>query len=167
MSSRGGRLMGKVYDGGRDHWDKMQADAASRRDPHEGQPALKGGGGGGTSNDMIPIKDYVDSRDDAVESRLTQQLDKLSTKGTIWAAMATAVGLIAAMLTFGGDRFDSGLAVSPAFQEAATKQATIDGRQNATLNELNGKLDILIVRTAPDKANDTSHRLRGAAAKPD
>ena len=146
-------------------WQGMQARHGGLK-AEEPELDLKGGGGGGTLDDMIPLKEYVDARDDAVESRLSQKLDKLSTKGTIWTAVATAVGVTLAVLAFGGDRFDTGLAISPAFQEAAFTQATVDNRQDANITELNKKLDILIVRTAPDHAAQTAERLRDGNRKP-
>lgn len=110
--------------------------------------ALKQGGGGGTSDEMIPIKEYVDARDDAVESRLSQKLDKLSTKGTIWAAVATGVGITLAALAFGGDRFDAGMEVSPQLQEMNASYATTDNRQDAQITAMNAKLDVIINQTA-------------------
>jgi hypothetical protein len=101
----------------------------------------------------ISIKDYVDSRDDAVESRLTQKLDKLSTKGTIWAAMATAVGIVFAAWAIAGDRFDAGMSISPVVTQMQNSQAAVDREQNAKLDLLDDKLDILLERTAGNAAN--------------
>jgi hypothetical protein len=140
-------------------WKAMQK--KHRAQKAKSSRALKSGDGGSTSDDMIPLKDYVDSRDDAVESRLTQKLDKLSTKGTVWAALATGVGIMLAVWAIGGDRFDSGLSISPAFQEAAMKQGAVDNQQDANIAKVNAKLDILIDRTAPENANQTAEKLRG------
>ena len=52
MASPGGLPMGRVYDDGKSHWDKMQADSASRRTPAEEAASLKDGDGGGTSGGM-------------------------------------------------------------------------------------------------------------------
>ena len=153
--------MTSVDESKRDFWQKAQVarERAERRVAVK--RTLKGGGGGGTSDDMVSLKEYVDARDDAVESRLVQQLDKLSTKGTIWTAVATGVGITLALLAFAGDRFDSGMSVSPAFQNAAMTQASTDKRQDATINAMNAKLDVLVERTAPENARQTSERLRG------
>jgi len=113
--------------------------------------ALKHGGGGGTSGGMepaVPLKEYVDARDDAVESRLDGKLDKLATKGTIWAAMATALGLIFAAWALAGDRFDAGMSVSPAIGQMQVQQAATDQRQDAKLTRMDRKLDVLITQTA-------------------
>ena len=43
---------------------------------------------------MISIKDYVDKADEAVETRLAAKLETLSTKQTVWAAVATILGVL-------------------------------------------------------------------------
>lgn len=112
---------------------------------------LKHGGGGGTSGPVepaVPLKDYVDARDEAVESRLMAKLDTLSTKGTIWGAVATGTALLFAALAFGGDRFDSGMSASAVAEHIQTNQKTVDAAQNSRLKQMDDKLDILIQRSA-------------------
>ena len=70
------------------------------------------------------MKDYVDARDDAVESRLAAKLDKLPSATQLWsmvgvlvATALTVVGLVFGSLAFGSDRFNGGLSVSPVTYE--------------------------------------------------
>ncbi len=108
--------------------------------------ALKHGGGGGTSGPMEPsMKDYVDARDDAIESRLSAKLDTLATKATIWGAMGTAVALILAAIAFGGDRFDSGMGMA----DVKVAQDERDMRQDESMRQINEKLDRLIAARQP------------------
>jgi hypothetical protein len=106
-----------------------------------------GSGGGGTMDPQIQMKDYIDARDDAVESRLSQKLDRLSTKGTIWAAMATALGVVFGAMAIAGDRFDAGMSVSPTIVQMQNAQAAVDRDQNAKLDMVDAKIDILLERT--------------------
>ena len=94
------------------------------------------------------LKDYADARDDAVESRLSANLEKLPTKSTIWAAAGTIVGLLLAVAAFAGDRFDGGMTVSPQLEAARKAQADIDAKQDAQAAVLNQKLDIIIKQTS-------------------
>ena len=124
----------------------MSKDNVIRPNQFQG-PSDDGGGGGGTVEWQGLMKDYVDSRDDAIESRLVAKLDKLATKGTIWAALAAALGIIFAALAIAGDRFDSGLSVSPVMSQMQASQAATDREQNAKLQRVDDKLDILIKRS--------------------
>lgn len=110
-------------------------------------------GGGPTVESLM--KDYIDARDDAVESRLSAKLDKLPTKGTVWGAVAAIIGAIftalaitLGVIAFGGDRFDAGMSISPAMAAAQQNQAAIDQRQDAQMNVMDQKLDIIIRQTA-------------------
>lgn len=124
------------------------------------QPAhLKGGGGGGTSGGMepaVPLKDYVDAKDEAVETRLMAKLEQLSTKSTIWGAAATVVAIILAVLAFGGDRFDSGMNVSAIVKQVQDSQHATDQRQDAKLQQIDEKLDKLLDRTAKNTGASAS-----------
>src|SRR4051812_7099628 len=115
-------------------------------------PQPTGGGGGGPDLRQLLMKNYVDARDDAIEARLTQKLDKLATKGTIWAALATAVGILFAAWALAGDRFDAGMSISPAISQLQNVQTGVDATQNAKLDMLDRKLDILLERTATTNA---------------
>lgn len=111
---------------------------------------LKTGGGGGTSGPMepaVPLKDYVDARDDAVEARLAAKLDTLASKATIWGAVATGTAILLAVMAFGGDRFDSGMAASTVVEEYQARQSLVDQRQDKQLTGMNQKLDELLRRT--------------------
>jgi hypothetical protein len=117
--------------------------------------SLKGGGGGGTSDTMIPIKDYVDARDEAVETRLSAKLDKLPTSKDAWGLVRATVGgvlaiVVAAMafIAFAGDRFNAGMDVSPQFEAMNASYAKIDNRQDEQINAMDAKLDVIINQTA-------------------
>lgn len=126
-------------------WRQMQAErtAASSNDP---ELLLYGGGGGGPMDSAT--KDYVDARDDAVESRLGRQLDKVATKGTIWTAVASGIGILAALLAYGGDRFDGGVSVSPTMAKIQNEQLERDKKQDVQLELIEQKIDILIKQSS-------------------
>ena len=90
------------------------------------------------------MKDYVDSRDDAVEARIAAKLDKLPTKATVWGAVASGVGTLLALLAFAGDRFDGGVALSPSISKMKDEQQERDRQQDAKLVGIDKKLDVLI-----------------------
>ena len=94
------------------------------------------------------MKDYVDARDDAMESRVNAKLGALPTKGTVWGAVATAVAIVLAVLAFGGDRFDSGMSAGTIVQAQRAEQQKTDQSQDAKLELMNQKLDILIKQTS-------------------
>lgn len=100
---------------------------------------------------VVPVKDYIDARDDAIESRLNQKLDKLATVGTVWGAAGTVLGLLLAALAFGGDRFDGGVGAAGLLKEQSQKQAKTDEAQDAKLELMDQKLDILIQQTSKPK----------------
>lgn len=86
------------------------------------------------------MKDYVDAKTEATEARLLSKLEQLSTKSTIWGAVATGTAIILAVLAFAGDRFDAGM--STADQRAM--QIERDDKQEAAVRSINDKLDKLI-----------------------
>lgn len=131
-----------------DAWAQMQARNRPILSSEEPELPLYGGGGSGPMEPQITIKDYVDARDDAIETRLSGKLDKLPTKGTVWGAVATGIGLLAALLAYGGDRFDGGVSVSPTIAKLQTQQEIRDKEQDAKLELMNQKLDVLIRQTA-------------------
>lgn len=119
------------------------------------------GGGAPPSGSRLTMRDYVDARDDAVESRLAAKLDRLPTKGTIWGAVAaivgsvfTALAIAIGLISFGGDRFDAGMGFSPAIQSMQHNQSKVDARQDAELSVMDDKLDVIIRQTA-NSANAT------------
>lgn len=103
-------------------------------DVYELRPGLKGGGGGGTFDGM----ELVDAKIAAAEARtdtkfaevlgelrsMRAETSHLPTTGamiaTVIASTAAAVGVIVAVLAFGGDRFDGGVSVGQAGVEAKT-----------------------------------------------
>lgn len=102
------------------------------------------GNGGSGMEPTVPMKDYVDSRDDAVEARIAAKLDKLPTKATVWGAVASGVGTLLALLAFAGDRFDGGVALSPSISKMKDEQQERDRQQDAKLVGIDKKLDVLI-----------------------
>ena len=87
---------------------------------------LQFGGGGGTSGPMDPsvsIKDYVDARDEAIETRLFAKLDTIPTKSTIWGAVGVIIGTMLAVLAFAGDRFDGGISAGGIVSQVKDEQA--------------------------------------------
>lgn len=123
----------------------------------QGELPLHGGGGGGSMEPNVALKDYIDARDDAIESRLTASLANLSTKQTVWnaagvvvATLLTITGLVLAALAIGSDRFNGGLSVSPIIAQVQSEQRKIDQAQDTKLEAINQKLDILIQRS-PEK----------------
>lgn len=122
-----------------------------RPERFQGPSSPNGGDGGGNAL----MKDYVDARDDAIESRLSARLERLPSKGTIWGGVAAIVGGILSalaigigMIAFGGDRFDSGMASSPMIEAVAKKQVGVDQGQDARMDAMDKKLDIIITQTA-------------------
>ncbi len=120
----------------------------------QGTPGFGGGGGGMESS--VPMKEYVDARDDAIESRLAGKFDRLPGKGALWGGVAatiggifTAVAIILASLSFGSDRFNDGLSVSPILAKIQEDQRKTDLAQDAKLELMDRKLDILIERVPP------------------
>lgn len=99
-----------------------------------------GGGHSGHNDGGLGMKDYVDAKTEATEARLLSKLEQLSTKSTIWGAVATGTAIILAVLAFAGDRFDAGM--STADQRAM--QIERDDKQEAAVRSINDKLDKLI-----------------------
>lgn len=104
---------------------------------------------------QVSMKDYVDARDDAMESRLAAKLDGLPSRRTIWGAVSVILGGIFTALTillgtmaFGSDRFNGGLSVSPVLAEVQERQQKTDQAQDAKLELIDRKLDILIQKSS-------------------
>ena len=95
----------------------------------------------------VAMKDYIDARDDAIESRLGAKLEKVPTKGTVWGAAGTVFGLMLAVLAFASDRFNGGLSASPMVAQMQAEQRKTDQAQDAKLEMMDRKLDILIERS--------------------
>ena len=112
---------------------------------------LYGGSGGGPMDPSVTMKEYVDVKTEALESRLSSRLDSLSTKSTVWAALATGVGICLTVLAIAGDRFDGGISATSLLEKQRQEQAETDRSQDAKLESMNKKLDVLINRTAEKK----------------
>ena len=88
----------------------------------------------------IAVKDYIDARTEALESRLLSRLEQLASKGTIWGAVASGTVIILAVAAFAGDRFDAGMGTG----DIRAEQLQRDSKQDESMKEINGKLDQLI-----------------------
>lgn len=107
---------------------------------------LFGGGGGGTSGGMDAVDAKVaaaEARTDTKFAELRRDLDQFATKGTVWkgvastiAAVVTAVGVLLAVLAFGGDRFDAGVVAGGALAPYAEQQRSRDTQQDRKLDEI-------------------------------
>lgn len=123
-----------------------------------GPSANYGGGGGGGRMSDFSAKDYVDARIDQArantDARFAEVLAKLESLGTkmvtkrsLWEAVAVIVGIILAVLAFGGDRFDGGVQVAQTSVETAfnAKQLSEENaRQIKALTEAITKRDAQI-----------------------
>jgi hypothetical protein len=134
-------------------WRAMQRQHG--RENVEPELPLKGGGGGGIYDGVIPVKEYVDARDEAVESRLNSKLDKLPSSKEAWgmvrAVLGGVLGIVVAALAFiafAGDRFDAGLAVSPQMDAMNASYAKVNARQDEQINAMDAKLDVIINQTS-------------------
>ena len=111
-----------------------------------------GKGGGGIMEPQIPIKDYIDARDDAVESRLSAMIDKLPNQTTlivnVWGGVAAILATVLAVLAFGADRFDGGVGASALVRDSQAIQATTDIEQDIKLQLMDDKLDLILKQTA-------------------
>jgi hypothetical protein len=115
------------------------------------------GGGGGPMEPQVLLKDYVDKGDEAtiakaemLVSQLSAKLDRLPTKGTVWTAMGTGIGILLGVAALAADRFDAGVTVGPTISRVETEQSIVDSRQDSAVAELNRKLDVLIERSDSD-----------------
>lgn len=125
-----------------------------------------GGGGGGPVDPTVPMREYVDKADEAVESRLSAKLDSLTTKldslatkdgvslqrtsvvHNVWAGVAALLLAGLAILSFGADRFDGGASISPQIAALETHQLTVDAAQDHRVKAVDQKLDVIIKQTA-------------------
>lgn len=117
------------------------------------------GGGGGDGGNMEPgasMKDYVDARDDAIESRLNGKLNELPGWKSVWGAALSVVVAILAVMAIASDRFDGGMSVSSVVHALTQKQGEVDREQNAKLDLLDDKLDILLERTAGNESQGSA-----------
>ena len=119
-------------------------------------PEFGGGKGGPPVEPSFDImKAYVDSRNEAVESRLTQELAKHPTNTAFWggivaviAAVFTVLGILLAVIAFGGDRFDGGMSASTMMSANQKAQSETDTKQDTKLRQMDDKLDVILRQTA-------------------
>lgn len=92
------------------------------------------GGGGGDGTMTVDMKDYVDAKNEALESRVGGQfaalradIKSLTDKKTTWSAVGVTVGLLLAALAIAGDRFDGGFSAAGLFAaEVEKNRATME-----------------------------------------
>lgn len=113
---------------------------------------LQSSGGGGTFEgvDVVDAKiAAAEARTDTKFAQLRADLSHFATKATVWGAVGTAIisilGVLLAVLAFGGDRFDAGVGLADVRQA----QVTRDERQDEAVQQINAKLDTLIASRAP------------------
>ena len=105
------------------------------------------------------MKDYVDARDDAIESRLIARLSSIETKldhtlktpTFLWGlagAVAAIVTLLLGVFSWGASQYDAGAALSPTIARMQAEQQKRDQSQDAQIKGMDGKLDVLIHQTA-------------------
>lgn len=100
----------------------------------------------------VNMKDYVDARDAELEAKLLSKLGTLATsnevRNNIWGAVVTIIVMVLAILAFGGDRFDGGIAADSMMDAAKEEQQVVDRRQDQKLNDMDRKLDVLLERSS-------------------
>lgn len=115
---------------------------------------------GATENDEMasaPTREEIDAKIgtakaevDTEFAKLRADLRHLPTTGALIATVASGVvaviGVLLAVMAFGGDRFDGGLAASGIVTRVQEEQRIVDARQDAQLQEMNGKLDVILDR---------------------
>jgi hypothetical protein len=97
---------------------------------------------------MIPVNDYVDAQETAIESRLEEKLSSFATKGAFHGATAIIIGVTLAVLAFGGDYYDAWLSSLQVVAGLRAEQARTDGLQSTKLTAIDEKLDRIIAQTA-------------------
>ncbi|MBW6531903.1 hypothetical protein KZ820_14270 [Sphingomonas sp. RRHST34] len=94
--------------------------------------------------------DAVDAKVAAAEARtdtkfaeLRRDMDSFATRSTVWkgvastiAAIVTAVGVILAVIAFGGDRFDAGMSAGGSIAPIVEQQKARDAAQDEKLDEI-------------------------------
>lgn len=115
-----------------------------------------GGGGNMDADKYIDAKiDTVRAQNDArfaevvgklgnIEHTLSGQPSVASLIGTSAITALTILGLIVALLAFGGDRFDGGVQVSSVVVQQAQDAKALAQKNQQKMGELSEKLDILI-----------------------
>lgn len=118
-----------------DAYRKLQ----SRNLSSEPELPLYGGGGGGTSGGM----DLMDAKISASEARtdtkfaeLRGDLKNFATKGTVWTAVGTALGIMLAVAALAGNRFDAGMTIRSTVEAVTADQHRRDSAQDAKLDEI-------------------------------
>lgn len=136
--------MSGVDESQREAWRAMQVSRGHRT--AEPELPLYGGGGGGTLPPMDSVKyqiEAVEARTDTKFSELRRDMDSFATRSTVWggvgatiAAIVTAVGVLLAVIAFGGDRFDAGVSAGGALSPYAEQQRSRDTAQDKKLDEI-------------------------------
>ncbi len=105
----------------------------------EANRTLKQGGPGGTSGGMDATDSKIAAAEARVDTKFAQlrgDLEKFSTKSTVWGAAGTVVAILLAVAAFGGDRFDSGMSISSAMSTFYDAQKKRDAEQDRKFEEI-------------------------------
>lgn len=125
-----------------------------------------GGGGGGRDVTDITMKDYVDAQSQATRAQndarfaevlseirsLDAKISNLPTRWTIWGtAISTTLtllfslaGLVYAIISYGGDRFDSGAQFTASTYQASQEAKTLSEENARQIQQLGGNMEKLI-----------------------
>ena len=122
-------------------------------------PSLKGP----IMSSMEPAsKDYVDLKIEASLAKIEARLSVMPTTGamlmTAFTSSVAIVGLILAVLSFGGDRFDSGIGLADRINESVEvpqPRSGVDDTQAAIINRLDALLAAQSTPSAPAPATPT------------
>lgn len=132
-------------------------DRLARAEAAYGPPRLQVKADAAISKPMAD-QEIIDAKIQAAEARVDTKFAELrgdlkdfATKGTVWGAVGTAVaailGVLLAVLAFGGDRFDGGLGMADQRQAQLQK----DARQDDAANAIDAKLDLILAGQASAK----------------
>jgi len=137
---------------------------AANRTPRKGGPS-----GGGTTVDT-ETKNYVDAKTEATraqnDARFTEVLTKLDEKKPMtWqqcaAIVASGLGIMLAILSFAGDRFDGGMSHGETVGKDAAETRAIAVQNTAAVEALSTK-----VEETTDSINDLVDILKKEQERP-
>lgn len=97
----------------------------------------------------------AEARTDTKFAELRGDLSKFATTGAVWAAAGTAIatilGVLLAVMAFGGDRFDAGVGAGGAIAPYAEQQRARDAKQDAADARRDRQFEEILKRLPPPK----------------